>query len=78
MKEIPFVPVGDAPAEGTVLTCGFCGMSFTHGGQVCGSCPLNAGCDLAKCPNCGFQFPRSSRLVDWAARVLRRFRRQGS
>ncbi len=72
----PFVEIGDrvAPAavEGTVFECGLCGTKFTHGGQACGACPLNAGCDLVKCPSCGFQFPRSSKLVDWGRRALRR------
>ena len=57
------------------MQCGLCGTSFTRIERGCSTCPLNAGCDLVKCPSCGFQFPRSSRLIDWARSVLARFRR---
>jgi hypothetical protein len=57
-----------APAA-TEFTCGLCGEVFTHGGQVCGSCPMSNGCDLVKCPSCGFQFPRGSRIAEGLARV---------
>ena len=59
---------------GTVFTCALCGARFTHGGRVCGSCVLSAGCALVKCPACGYQFPRSSSLVDWLAGWWRRGR----
>lgn len=57
------------------MHCGLCGHVFTRIERGCGTCPLNAGCDLVKCPSCGFQFPRSSRLIDWIRSVLTRFRR---
>jgi len=60
----PFRPIPDQ-AGGTAFGCPLCGCLFEHGGRVCGSCPMSTGCDLVKCPNCGFQFPRSSRLVTW-------------
>lgn len=56
--------------EATVFTCALCGARFTHGGLACGACPLAWGCDLVRCPHCGYQFPRSSRLVDWFRRRL--------
>jgi hypothetical protein len=58
-----------AAGPGTDFTCGLCGETFTHGGQVCGACPISKGCDLVKCPGCGYQFPRTSRLVDALARL---------
>jgi predicted amidophosphoribosyltransferase len=67
-----FTPAA-AGTTGTVFTCALCQARFTHGDRVCGACPLHAGCDLVKCPNCGYQFPRSSRLVEW----LERWRRRG-
>jgi hypothetical protein len=70
--ELEFVPARDRHEPGTRFECGLCGTSFTHGGQVCGACPLNAGCDLVKCPNCGYQFPRSSRIAEWGRRIWRR------
>jgi hypothetical protein len=73
--EIPFTPLPAHPAEATVFTCGLCGNRFTHGGLVCGTCPMQTGCALVRCPHCGFQFPRSSRIVDFLRRVFRRARR---
>jgi hypothetical protein len=56
--------------DGTVFVCALCGARFTHGGRVCGGCALQPGCFLVKCPSCGYQFPRSSPLVDWLRRRL--------
>ena len=72
----PFVPVVEGtPEQATVFSCPLCGGRFTHGRQVCGACPLNAGCSLVSCPGCGYTFPRSSRIVDW---LRRRFGRTES
>jgi len=51
--------------EATVFHCGLCGARFTHGDQACGACPMSSACDLVRCPRCGYQFPRRSRVVDW-------------
>ena len=59
----------DALAAGTAFQCTLCGLRFTHGGRVCGTCPLGSACDLVRCPRCGFQTPRGSRLVAWWRRV---------
>jgi len=60
-------------APPTLFACGLCGHAFTHGDQACGSCALGAGCELVKCPRCGYQFPRESQLLRWFARLARRF-----
>jgi Fe2+ transport system protein FeoA len=57
------------------FACALCGLRFTHGGQVCASCPLTGGCDeLVRCPRCGYQFPRGSRTVAWLQRLWHRWR----
>lgn len=66
--DAPFTAV-DRPDGGTQFQCALCGTRFTHGGRVCGSCPLGAACDLVSCPHCGYGFPRKSRVVDWARRL---------
>jgi hypothetical protein len=66
----PFVAVDGTAAEATTFACPLCGGRFTHGTLVCGACPLNVGCEIVKCPSCGYQFPRRSRVVDFALRVL--------
>jgi hypothetical protein len=74
-EETPFTPLPAHPApppETSLFVCGLCGNQFTHSGLVCGTCPMQTACELVRCPNCGFQFPRSSRIVDFLRRVLRR------
>ncbi len=56
------------------FTCGLCGSRFSHGVESCHSCVLASGCQLVRCPGCGYQFPRSSRIVDWVRRLARRWR----
>jgi hypothetical protein len=70
-----FSPAEDGPA-GTLFRCGLCGLRFTHGDRVCGACPIGAGCDLVRCPGCGYQFPRRSRTVEWLGRWWRRAARR--
>jgi ferrous iron transport protein A len=66
----PFEPVTGETGDATEFTCALCGTRFTHATLVCASCPLNAGCEVIKCPSCGYQFPRRSRLVDLARRLV--------
>ena len=71
-RPLAFVPADDIE---TAFACALCGLRFTHGGQVCASCPITHGCeDLVRCPRCGYQFPRGSRTLAWAARLWRRLR----
>jgi Fe2+ transport system protein FeoA len=69
---LSFVPAQDAE---TAFACALCGLRFTHGGQVCASCPITHGCEeLVRCPRCGYQFPRGSRTVAWLQRLWGRWR----
>jgi hypothetical protein len=72
VNDVPFTPLSADPDGASVFTCTLCGTRFTHGGQGCGACPLNAGCDVVSCPTCGHTFPRSSRIVGWVRRMLTR------
>jgi len=72
IAEAPFHLAETGEDEVTVFRCALCGARFSHGRQVCGHCPLNAGCTLVSCPSCGYSFPRSSRLLDWLGRWLAR------
>jgi DNA-directed RNA polymerase subunit RPC12/RpoP len=54
------------------ITCSMCGTRFDpneHAG--CPSCPLQSNCQLACCPNCGYQMILAERSV--LARLARRF-----
>ena len=52
--------------------CPLCGAGIAGGGSGCSSCPLAWSCDLMSCWRCGYQFPRGSRLLAWAKRLLGR------
>jgi hypothetical protein len=67
---VPFLEKADGSGDATEFSCGLCGARFTHGTLVCTSCPLNAGCEIVKCPSCGYQSPRRSRIVDFVRGVF--------
>jgi len=56
-----------------MMECPFCGYRFDENstGDTCQGCPLHDKCNLAKCPNCGYEMPRESRLLK-ALRALKR------
>jgi hypothetical protein len=76
-EDVPFVAASDG-AEATVFSCGLCGLAFSHGERACTSCTLGAGCDLVRCPRCGYQFPRRSRIADLGRRLLQIARRRSA
>jgi hypothetical protein len=49
-------------------TCGFCGQTFAQdeGQPTCQSCPLRGGCQMVRCPHCGYENPVTP---PWVARV---------
>jgi hypothetical protein len=49
-------------------TCGFCQRTFApdEGQPTCASCPLKGGCQLVRCPNCGYENPVTPA---WVARL---------
>jgi hypothetical protein len=45
-------------------TCSLCGHTFVLDERSCpSSCPMSRHCNLVCCPNCGFGFPKESRLI---------------
>jgi Fe2+ transport system protein FeoA len=53
--------------------CPLCGAGIGAAGAAgCAGCPVAWSCDLLSCPRCGYAFPRRSRLIAWAKRLLRR------
>ncbi|HWQ84387.1 MAG TPA: hypothetical protein VN363_07465 [Anaerolineales bacterium] len=56
------------------ITCPMCGFEYDPASQVvCQGCPLQRGCGLVRCPNCGFETPdlQHSKLAGWAARLFK-------
>ncbi|RMH78086.1 MAG: hypothetical protein D6681_20385 [Calditrichaeota bacterium] len=54
--------------------CPLCGYRYFEGRHSrCSSCPLNHGCEITCCPNCGYEMPGESSLVRW----LKKWSRKG-
>jgi len=49
------------------MRCDFCGKEFdeTDGQKTCTSCRLFGGCMMVKCPYCGYETPKETRLLKW-------------
>ncbi len=60
-------------ASHNLLTCAMCGQRFDPAQAVaCQGCPLQKGCQLVRCPACGFEMvdPRRSTLARLAQRLF--------
>lgn len=55
------------------MRCPVCNDQLKDEIPTCGSCPVNSGCSMLCCTNCGYQTvaPRST-LVNWVQRILGR------
>jgi ferrous iron transport protein A len=56
-----------------MIVCSMCGQRFDESQhQACQKCPLQKGCNLICCPNCGYEMVNvhRSRLARWAVRML--------
>jgi hypothetical protein len=71
LDAVDFIAATPRGSEGTVFSCPLCGGRFSHGQQVCSACPLKPGCDVVGCPHCGYQFPRTSAIVETLGRLFR-------
>jgi rubredoxin len=51
------VKTGKENKSKTKVRCPLCGVEYDpeEAESACRGCPLKAGCDLIKCPNCGFE-----------------------
>jgi hypothetical protein len=51
--------------------CSLCGLDFT--GSMCHSaCPFSRGCEMVRCPRCGYEFVDESAVVRFVASLFRR------
>ena len=61
-------------ASVTPMICGLCGHSYSESASTgCEGCPLNDGCLMTCCPNCGHSAPdpANSKLLAVARKVER-------
>jgi hypothetical protein len=54
-------------------TCALCGARYALAeGRACRpGCPLGRGCDLLRCPFCGYETPAPTPLTRWLDRWIR-------
>ncbi len=51
--------------------CPLCSTGFES--ATCrSSCPMSRGCDMVRCPRCGYEFVESGRIADLLRRWIRR------
>lgn len=51
--------------------CPLCSTEFES--ATCrASCPISRGCDMVRCPRCGYEFVESGRIADLLRRWIRR------
>lgn len=55
------------------MACPICGGELREHVSGCSTCPMNSGCDMVCCENCGYETvaPRSA-LVDFVKRLFSR------
>lgn len=49
------------------MRCAFCDREFDerHASKACSGCAVFGGCQKVKCPHCGYESPRETRLLRW-------------
>ncbi len=47
------------------MTCPLCGKDVHESATAgaCAKCPVNKGCKLIRCPNCGYEIPPAPRSL---------------
>lgn len=56
------------------VNCPLCGKEFEKTPAVCANCPLHSQCDLVRCPNCGYQFPPESKIIEFFKNMFKKRR----
>lgn len=56
------------------MKCQLCGFSFDkkEADVSCSGCVLRKGCSLLRCPNCGFEFPKESKIINFLTKKEKR------
>lgn len=52
------------------MKCALCGKEFEPSATACASCPMHSGCDLIRCPNCRYEFPKESKIVGFFSNLF--------
>ena len=51
--------------------CQMCGLAF-DGASCHGSCPMSRGCEMVRCPRCGYEFVEDGYVAGLFRRLLSR------
>jgi Fe2+ transport system protein FeoA len=55
------------------LTCPLCGFEFQRADSLCKhGCPLGSACNLARCPQCEYEFPERLPGTSWLRRLFKK------
>lgn len=59
-----------------MIKCSFCGYSFSNADVIesCAGCPLKRTCNKYKCPKCGFEIPKQTKI----AKIIKKLWREKS
>ena len=53
--------------------CALCGHTFLVDTHSCpSSCPMSRHCNLVCCPNCGYSFPKGSRIFEFIKNLFKK------
>ncbi|MFQ6105597.1 MAG: hypothetical protein ACE5NL_00815 [Candidatus Hydrothermarchaeaceae archaeon] len=53
------------------MRCQLCGYEFRKNEKKCRTCPMGE-CSMVCCPNCGYQFPEESKVINFIRNIIRR------
>jgi rubredoxin len=51
--------------------CSLCGLEF-DGASCHGSCPMSRGCEMVRCPRCGYEFVQDGFVAGLFRKLLKR------
>ncbi len=54
------------------MKCSLCGKVFKKNQAACSACPMHKGCNMIRCPNCGFEFVEESQIVNFFKNIFKR------
>jgi hypothetical protein len=65
---------GPETGPGREVQCALCGYRFRPSAETmsCAGCPIDRRCRVICCPNCGYEFPGESLVVEFFRRLFRR------
>ena len=56
------------------MKCPMCSKEFdeSQSERACAGCPMNKGCKLIRCPNCGYEIPAEPPSLNFLKKLFQR------